>query len=77
MRDFLVKARVTIQDRKRKKRDKIMEALSKKNKITNDEVEKLLYISDATATRYLSVLVKEGKIQKVGTAGSGVAYTKL
>jgi len=64
MRDFLVKARVTIQDRKRKKRDKIMEALSKKNKITNDEVEKLLYISDATATRYLSVLVKEGKIKQ-------------
>ena len=54
-----------------------MEALSKKNKITNDEVEKLLYISDATATRYLSVLVKEGKIRKVGTVGSGVAYTKL
>jgi len=84
-RDLLVKARVTMQDRKRKKRDKIMETLNKKNKngstsspqVTNDEVEKLLHISDATATRYLSVLVKEGKIKQIGTIGSGVAYTKI
>jgi predicted HTH transcriptional regulator len=45
--------------------------------VTNDEVEKLLHVSDATATRYLAVLVKEGKIRKIGTAGSGVAYQKI
>lgn len=77
IRDLLAKARVSIQDRKRKKRDKIMEVFTKKNKITNDEVEKLLHVSDATATRYLSALVKEGKIQKVGRTGTAVVYTKV
>src|SRR3989344_5251746 len=38
-RDLLVKARATIQDRKHKKLEKILEALNTKGKITNDEVE--------------------------------------
>lgn len=75
-RDLLTKARVSIQDRKRKKRDKIMAALNTKNKITNDEVEKLLHVSDATATRYLSVLVKEGKIKQEKRTGAGVSYSR-
>ena len=77
IRDLLNKARVAIQDRKRKKRDKIMQALAKKNHVTNDEVEKLLHISDATATRYLSALEKEGKIKQVGKTGAGVTYSKV
>lgn len=77
VRDLLNKARVAIQDRKRKKRDKIMTALNTKNKITNDEVEKLLHVSDATATRYLSALEKENKIKQVGKTGHGVVYSKI
>ena len=76
-RDLLIKARATIQDRKRKKLEKIMTELEKKGKITNDEVEKLLHVSDATATRHLSALEKEGKIKQVGKTGTGVAYTKV
>ena len=76
-REILVKARVAIQDRKRKKRDKIMQALTTKSKITNDEVEKLLHVSDATATRYLSALEKENKIKQVGRTGTGVVYLKI
>jgi hypothetical protein len=76
-REILVKARVAIQNRKRKKRDKIMAALNTKNKITNDEVEKLLHVSDATATRYLSALEKENKIKQVGKTGHGVVYSKI
>lgn len=75
-RDLLNKARVAIQDRKRKKRDKIMQTLNTKNKIANDEVEKLLHVSDATATRYLSALEKEGKIKQVGRTGTGVTYSR-
>src|SRR3989338_10779338 len=76
-RDLLVQARATIQDRKHKKLEKIMEALTAKGKITNDEVEKLLHVSDATATRYLSALEKEGKIQQVGKTGKAVEYTRI
>src|SRR3989344_8516398 len=52
-RENLTKAQLTIQEKKRKKLEKIVETLNTKGKITNDEVEKLLHISDATATRYL------------------------
>ena len=75
-RDLLVKARATIQFRKTAKLEKIMTELSKKNKITNDEVEKLLHVSDATATRYLSALEKQGKIKQIGKTGKAVTYAK-
>lgn len=82
----IAKARAKIQETKHKKLDKIMAALDGKgpttlklrgvNKITNDEVEKLLRVSDATATRYLQTLEKEGKIQQVGVTGKAVWYEK-
>jgi ribosomal protein S25 len=76
-RDLLVKARASIQDRKRKKLEKILELLDVKKKITNDEVEKLLHVSDATATRYLSELEKKGTIKQVGRTGKAIVYTRI
>ena len=49
----------------------------KKSKITNDEIEKFLHVSDATATRYLSQLEKEGKIKQNGKTGKRVFYSKI
>ena len=77
VRDLLIKARATIQFRKTKKLEKILSAVGTKGKITNDEVEKLLHVSDATATRYLSALVKNGKLKQEGKTGAGVAYVKF
>lgn len=76
-RELLVKARNMIQSRKRKKLDRIMNLFSAKSKITNDEVEKFLHISDATATRYLSQLEKENKIKQTGKTGHSVFYSKI
>ena len=76
-RDLLVKARATIQFRKTVKLEKIMTELNKKTKITNDEIEKLLHVSDATATRYLSALERQGKIKQVGKTGTGVVYFRI
>ena len=76
-RELLIKARNMIQFRKRKKLDKIMTLFLKNSKITNDEVEKFLHVSDATATRYLSQLEKEGKIKQIGKTGKGVSYSKI
>ena len=73
----LTKAQLTIQEKKRKKLEKIIEALNTKGKITNDEVEKLLHVSDATATRYLSILEKEGKIKQEGRTGKSVSYSRI
>ena len=77
LRRLLVKAQESIQFRKRKKLDKIMSMFETKSKITNDEVEKLLHVSDATATRYLTVLKQENKIKQEGKTGKGVSYTKI
>jgi hypothetical protein len=76
-RELLVKARNMIQFRKRKKLDKVMTLFAKQTKITNDEVEKLMHVSDATATRYLNTLEKENKIKQTGKTGKSVFYTKI
>ncbi len=73
----IAKARAKIQETKHKKLDKIMAKLSERGKITNDEVEKLLHVSDATATRYLQALEKENKIKQTGSTGTGVFYQKI
>lgn len=76
LRRLLIKAQESIQFRKRKKLDKIMSMFDTKSKITNDEVEKLLHVSDATATRYLSILKQENKIKQEGKTGKAVFYSK-
>lgn len=77
IREILAKGKNVIQFRKRKKLDKVMGLFEKKTTVTNDDVEKLLHVSDATATRYLSILEKEGKIQQTGKTGRGVSYIKI
>lgn len=54
---------------------KILALLRDKQRIANNDVEKLLGVSDATATRYLSELEQEGKVEQVGATGRGVEYT--
>ena len=76
-RDLLAKGRAKVQEKKQKKLDKILELLNTKNKVSNADVEKLLRVSDATATRYLSALQKQGKIRKVGKTGRSVFYAKI
>ena len=76
-REVLVKAREAIQNKKRKKLDSILTLFTKQTEITNDEVEKFLHVSDATATRYLSILEKDGKIKQSGRTGRSVSYSKI
>ncbi len=76
-RQLLILARNAIQFRKRKKLDKVMALFLKHSKITNDEVEKFLHVSDATATRYLSELEKENKIKQSGKTGKSVSYSRI
>lgn len=55
---------------------KIIEFFESREKAANDDIEKLLGVSDATATRYLDELEKTGRIRQVGTAGKHVYYEK-
>ncbi|OGJ10641.1 hypothetical protein A2456_01455 [Candidatus Nomurabacteria bacterium RIFOXYC2_FULL_36_19] len=77
MRKLQVKEQLAIKNKKRKKLDLVMTLFLKKSKITNDEVEKFLHVSDATATRYLSILEKEGKIKQNGKTGHMVSYSRI
>lgn len=46
-------------------------------RVTNNEVQQVLGVSDATVTRYLDELEKQGKIRQVGTTGNAVFYEKI
>ncbi|MBI2050237.1 MAG: hypothetical protein HYT31_00345 [Parcubacteria group bacterium] len=68
VRGLLSRARERIQFRKRAKLEKIAARARAEGSITNDGVQKLLRVSDATATRYLSELVRAGRLKRVGAA---------
>lgn len=56
------------------KQEKILELIREKGEITNNDIENALGVSDATATRYLDKLEKEGKIVQIGREGRFVKY---
>ena len=74
---LLNKARAKIQERKRKKLDKIMTLFETKSQITNKDIQKLLRTSRVSAFRYLNILEKENRIKQVGNTGKSVFYTKI
>ena len=61
---------------KKENKEKLLDIFrqAQNKKITNNDIEKLLGVSDATATRYLDELEKEEKIKQIGKTGQGVYY---
>jgi predicted HTH transcriptional regulator len=57
----------SLKGRKTKRLERILQLVREKGEITNDDVEKLLHVSDKTATRYLNELVREGKLKRLGS----------
>ena len=66
IKSLLIKAQAKIQFNKQRKLEKIIQLAEKKQTITNDDVQMLLRVSDATATRYLVNLVQQGHLTRVG-----------
>ena len=64
------------QDAKAKAKDKILKLFDNRTEIANDDVQRTLGVSDATATNYLDELEQEGIITQIGKEGRGVKYTK-
>ena len=63
---------------KQKNIAKLREFIAGSNsKITNDQVEKLLKVSNSTAERYLDDLEKEGLLKQVGKTGVKTYYEKI
>lgn len=67
IKSLLIKAQAKIQFNKQKKLEKVIQLAQKKQIITNDDVQKLLRVSDATATRYLVKLVEQGRFARIGS----------
>jgi predicted HTH transcriptional regulator len=68
-----------IERQKRVKEERkrtIVESLKNRKRITNNDVEKMLGVSDATAERYLQGLEHEGYIRQIGARGGYVYYEK-
>lgn len=63
-------------EQKTENKQKILEFIQANGKIQNNDVEKLVGVSNATAERYLNELEKEGKLTQHGTIGQSVFYTQ-
>lgn len=71
--DLLSKSHQAVEERKNAAKENILEHIKEKGTVNNDDVESLLGVSDATATRYLQELEQEGKIIQEGET-RGVVY---
>jgi len=61
-------------DRHRANLAKVFNMAQVSDRITNNDIERTLGVSDATATRYLQELEDQGKIEQVGREGRYVFY---
>ena len=61
---------------KEENKQKILKFLDDKDRIANDEIERLLGVSNATAERYLDELEKAGALKQVGRTGRSVFYER-
>jgi len=77
VQNLLIKARASIQTRKRKKLDKILTLFEAKPHVTTKDVQKLLRTTKRTARRYFDQLETENRIKQVGAVGRGVFYEKI
>ena len=59
---------------KSERKEEILNFIKENGKATNNEIEKLLSVSDSSATNYLDELESEAKIRQVGQTGTGVYY---
>ncbi len=63
--------------RKTKRKEYILKHFENMDTITNNDVESILNVSDATATRYLQELEQDRKIRQVGKTGRSVYYERI
>lgn len=65
------------QKEKEQGKQAIYGLLETNHPLTNNDVEAMLDISDASATRYFDELEKEGKVKQVGKTGRYVNYERV
>lgn len=76
LRDILAPVNKQRSKKKEQAKKKILALFGSQATVTNDDVQKVAGVSEATATRYLDELQKRSKIIQHGISGRGVHYTK-
>jgi len=71
------KGRATVQKHIAKRKERIMDKAIRQGRITNDDVEDLFCVSDATARNYLNDLEEDGHLLQNGESGRSVFYTPV
>ena len=61
-------------EQRRRNLEKILFLTQKQSRLTNDEVQRLLSVSDAAATRYLQILESTGRLVQMGERGQQIYY---
>jgi len=54
--------------------EKLLELVRSNGLVSNDDAEKALGVSNATAERYLQELERQGKLEQIGKTGRNVTY---
>lgn len=62
------------QEKKEKAKNKIVEFLAEKGRISHSDIAKQLKLKRTTVVRYLDELEQEGKAKQVGKVGQSVFY---
>ncbi len=71
------KEKTEIIDESAHKEQLILKFIEAKGQIKNNDIQRILDVSDATATRYLQNLENKRKIIQVGGTGRSVFYQKI
>ena len=66
-RNIQARGRSKIQTNREERIGKLIQFAQKKQIIDNEEIQMLIHVSSATATRYLEDLVKEGRLVSEGS----------
>lgn len=73
----LAEYNLKLQEKKQEAKNKILEMLNGKRKVSNQDVVKMLGISSMSVVRYLDELEKEGKVKQIGKTGKKVFYQAI
>lgn len=71
------KGRAAQQKHIAKRKERILDKAKRQGRVTNDDVEDLFCVSDATARNYLNDLEEDGQLVQNGESGRSVFYTPI
>jgi hypothetical protein len=73
----IIQYQQNLRDKKAEAKEKIMDLLIQKGKVSNKDAAKTLKLSSATVRRYFDELQAENRVKQVGVIGQSVYYSSI